>query len=122
MDVFLNPDKPEDAVVNEVSMSSGYRYAWHWPMIAEAWANGHRDMRSRLSLHTPSSQKIDHGKCFYARFFSRCNHRVLSERLWHTCGCAPKTLDRPAEASHGHDPKTPRRHAEANHGRERSQP
>jgi hypothetical protein len=42
VDVFLWPGHPERAAINECSLSSGAMYKWHFHLMAQLWAEGHK--------------------------------------------------------------------------------
>jgi len=86
VDIFLAKGQPRAMVVNEVSLSSGARYRWHWPHIAEIWAAGHRRKQYKLAPHhSPSSEHLAHGRCHYARDLSHCKKTLLPASLWASC-------------------------------------
>mmetsp|Transcript_22232 Transcript_22232/g.33127 ORF Transcript_22232/g.33127 Transcript_22232/m.33127 type:complete len:575 (+) Transcript_22232:31-1755(+) len=47
IDIFIDPQRPERPVVNEISLSSGHEYMYHTEYLAEAWAGPHLSLQGK---------------------------------------------------------------------------
>ena len=54
VDVFLWPGHPERAAINEISLSSGAMYKWHFHLMAQLWAEGHKRQEYVQPTHNHS--------------------------------------------------------------------
>jgi len=88
VDIFVpESGDPRNAVVNEISLSSGAGYAWHWNFFTKLWVEGYKARRLlRESGKTPpvsrfdvTIDKINRGEDFYAKQYSQCNTTLVSE-------------------------------------------
>jgi hypothetical protein len=82
VDVFLHPGHPELAVINECSLSSGAMYKWHFHLMAQLWAEGHRRQEYTVADAGVPMQKISNGKDWYAKTFARCRRDILHPDLY----------------------------------------
>jgi len=51
IDIFIDPNRPKEPVVNEISLSSGHEYMYHTDFLAEAWAAPHLSMAGHQRYH-----------------------------------------------------------------------
>mmetsp|Transcript_17357 Transcript_17357/g.45303 ORF Transcript_17357/g.45303 Transcript_17357/m.45303 type:complete len:500 (+) Transcript_17357:115-1614(+) len=77
VDVFLWPGHPERAVINEISLSSGAMYKWHFHLMAQIWAEGHKRQQYKVTYPGVAMQKIANGKDWYSKTFVKCNRDIL---------------------------------------------
>jgi hypothetical protein len=81
VDVFLWPGHPERATVNECSLSSGAMYKWHFHLMAQLWAEGHKRQQYTV-VDTKPMQKIANGKDWYSKKFVKCQRDILHPDLY----------------------------------------
>mmetsp|Transcript_35920 Transcript_35920/g.50301 ORF Transcript_35920/g.50301 Transcript_35920/m.50301 type:complete len:493 (+) Transcript_35920:75-1553(+) len=90
IDIFIpeNGD-PREAVINEISLSSGAGYAWHWEFFTKLWVDGYKARKLRRSIgkvppvanFQESVEKIARGKEWYAKEYSKCNPKFISDAM-----------------------------------------
>eukprot|EP00470_Lotharella_oceanica_P003585 CAMPEP_0170172162 /NCGR_PEP_ID=MMETSP0040_2-20121228/5393_1 /TAXON_ID=641309 /ORGANISM="Lotharella oceanica, Strain CCMP622" /LENGTH=462 /DNA_ID=CAMNT_0010412679 /DNA_START=119 /DNA_END=1507 /DNA_ORIENTATION=+ len=95
VDIFVKEGSdPRIAVINEISLSSGAGYAWHWEYFSKLWVEGYavrnemrRKGKSPPILNTENSvAKISNGHGYYASVLSRCNASLISPAMyWQHC-------------------------------------
>ncbi|GAB5366595.1 hypothetical protein AAMO2058_001156700 [Amorphochlora amoebiformis] len=91
VDIFITQNgDPRNAVINEISLSSGAGYAWHWEFLTQLWVDGYR-AREKLrqsgkepprSTSVVGVETIDRGSEYYPVKLSRCNTSLISTELF----------------------------------------
>lgn len=89
VDIFVQKGgDPRDAVINEISLSSGAGYAWHWEFFSKVWREGYeaRVAAKNMSVFAPpphvSIETINHGVSYYPVVLAQCDASLLPSRMF----------------------------------------
>lgn len=82
VDVFVWPGHPERASINEISLTSGAMYRWHFEFMAAIWTEAHLKRSYKVVDHGKSIIDVNRGKDWYAVHYANCNKDVLSRKLY----------------------------------------
>eukprot|EP00471_Norrisiella_sphaerica_P014086 CAMPEP_0184503846 /NCGR_PEP_ID=MMETSP0113_2-20130426/52130_1 /TAXON_ID=91329 /ORGANISM="Norrisiella sphaerica, Strain BC52" /LENGTH=490 /DNA_ID=CAMNT_0026893411 /DNA_START=117 /DNA_END=1589 /DNA_ORIENTATION=+ len=85
IDVFILRGNPMASVINEDSLSSGAEYRWHFPHMADLWAQGHREKRYKLVDPGIDSHKWWRGGDFYSLNVAKCNASLIATQSKTLC-------------------------------------
>mmetsp|Transcript_16106 Transcript_16106/g.28959 ORF Transcript_16106/g.28959 Transcript_16106/m.28959 type:complete len:501 (+) Transcript_16106:143-1645(+) len=90
VDVFITQGAdPRSAVVNEISLSSGAGYAWHWQFFTDLWVQGYQAREGVVSGKDwpDPMQEIKNGPAYYSKVLSKCNSTLIQPELFEKhCG------------------------------------